>query len=260
MNVYVPLCLADGGGGDFCVRQNYLGHYWSLSLEEQFYLVFPLIFFFLPRRWLAAMLVCVIAAQFAWQRPFFTLPWYLKTDALSWGILLALVAQTRAYARMSALLPKFGLLSPLAGIALLTALPVVASEILGMGPQMRPYGVAVVALLCAGIVLLAIPDQGAYALGRRYRAAMLYLGSRSYALYLCHLVIYKALRDLSRHYLPDMGAESDILYFSVLLASVATLLTLVCAELTYRCIEVRIRARGREIADRLVQRSFSPVD
>jgi peptidoglycan/LPS O-acetylase OafA/YrhL len=259
MNVYVPLCIADGTG-EFCVRQNYLGHYWSLSLEEQFYLVFPLLFFFLPRRGLAAFIACAIALQFMWHRPFFTLPWYLKTDALSWGILLALLAQSRLGGPLRGRFPASRFLLPLVGGLLLVVLPLVASEILGMGPKMRPYGVAVVALLCACIVLLAIPDQGAYALGKRYRSLMLYLGSRSYALYLCHLVIYKTLRDLSGHFLPDSGTESGTLAFSLALAAVATALTLMCAELTYRRIEVPIRARGRELAGRLVGRSRQRTD
>jgi peptidoglycan/LPS O-acetylase OafA/YrhL len=251
MNVYVPLCFAEGSGS-FCVRQNYLAHYWSLSLEEQFYLVFPLLFLYLPRRGLVALLTVAIVAQFTWHRPFFTLPWYLKTDALCWGILLALIAQTRVSVLARNLPPRFRMLLPLSGIALLITLPWVASGILGMGPQMRPYGVAVVALLCAAIVLLAIPNQGAYAMGRRYRAVMLYLGSRSYALYLCHLVIYKALKDLSHYYLADTAANADILFVSLALALTATLLSLICAELTYRWIEVGLRARGRRIAARLV--------
>ena len=246
MNFYVPLCIAEASG-DFCLWQNYTGHYWSLSLEEQFYLVFPLLFFFLPRKALIALLVCAIALQFTWHRPFFTLPWYLKTDALSWGILLAFLAQTSGYARARELLNGLKFPLPVAGFALLIFLPWVASDIQGMGPQMHAYGVGVVALLCAAIVLLATPDRGVYAPGRHYRSLMFYLGSRSYALYLCHLVIFMTLRDLSAAHITDADW-----WTSILLATVGTGLTLASAELTYRLIEVPIRARGREIAGRLV--------
>ena len=42
MNIYTPYCVANGGG--HAIIDNFVGHYWSLSLEEQF-LVFPFLFF-----------------------------------------------------------------------------------------------------------------------------------------------------------------------------------------------------------------------
>lgn len=36
------------------------GHLWSLSTEQQFYLLFPVVFFLTPRRWLPAVLIGVV--------------------------------------------------------------------------------------------------------------------------------------------------------------------------------------------------------
>jgi len=254
MNIYTPYCLANGGG-QACVLDNFLGHYWSLSLEEQFYLVFPFLFFFLKRRALVALLVAAILLQFLWQRPFFTYAWYLKTDALCWGILLSLFSRSAFYDRHVPSLVSRHRAGPLAGIALLFALPLIAANIQGIGPNMQAYGVAVVALICAVIVWLASYDRDVFALGRRYRRLMLYFGSRSYSLYLSHLVVYLCLRDLFGHFGGNLAAMlGPVMYYSLILA-LAMGLALLGAELSYRLVESAMRPRGREIAARLLAQS-----
>ena len=254
MNVYTPYCLANGGG-QACVLDNFVGHYWSLSLEEQFYLVFPFLFFFLRRRALVVLLVAAIALQFLWQRPFFTYAWYFKTDALCWGILLSLLARSALYQRHVPGLVTRRHVGPLGGLALLAALPLVAANIQGIGPNMKPYGVAVVALICAAIVWLASYDRDVFAIGRRYRRVMLYFGSRSYSLYLSHLVAYLCVRDLFDQFGGGLAAALDpALYYGLLLA-LALGLALLGAELSYRKVESVMRPRGREIAARLLARS-----
>ena len=40
----------------------YIGQFWSLCVEEQFYLVWPVVLFFLPKRWRMPLIVLLIAA------------------------------------------------------------------------------------------------------------------------------------------------------------------------------------------------------
>lgn len=254
MNIYTPHCIASGGG-QACVLDNFVGHYWSLSLEEQFYLVFPLLFFFFPRKALVVLLVTAIAVQFMWQRPFFTFAWYFKTDALCWGILLSLISRSTFYRQHVPGLVRMRHFGALAGLGLLFALPLVAARIQGIGPNMQPYGVGVVALLGAAIVWLASYDRNLFATGDRYRRLMLYFGSRSYSLYLSHLVAYLVVRDLFGQFGGSLAATlGPLLYYSLLL-TVALGLALLGAELTYRKVESVMRPKGRTIAARLLANS-----
>ena len=249
MNLYTPYCVANGGGQP-CIIDNFLGHYWSLSLEEQFYLIFPFLFFFLNRKWLVTLLIVAILAQFMWHRPFFAYAWYFKTDALCWGILLALLAETGFYRQYTPALFRFRYLAPVTGLALLALLPWVAANIQGLTTAMKPYGVAVVALICAGIVWLAAYDREVFTLGERYRRIMLYLGSRSYSLYLSHLVVYLGTRDLLGYFGQGLAATVGAATFNLLHIGIALSLTLLGAELTYRFVETVLRAKGRAIAAR----------
>jgi len=253
MNLYNPFCIANGWG-QVCA-DNYLGHYWSLSLEEQFYLVFPFLFFFLSRRALVGLLVVAILAQFFWQRHFFTYPWYFKTDALCWGIGLALFARTGFYQRHLPLLFLNRGLAAASGLVLLGCLPLLADQVQGIGGYMKPYGVGLVALFCAAIVWLASYDRNTFSIGSRYQRVMLYLGSRSYSLYLAHLVVFLTSRDLFGEFGQELAMATGAAGFNAIMLAVALGLTLLGAELTYRFVESVLRAKGRVIAARVVANS-----
>lgn len=252
MNAYCPWCIVNFDG-QACLNDNFLGHYWSLSLEEQFYLIFPLLFFFLSRKALISLLIVSILLQLMWQRPFFTFAWYFKTEALCWGILLALLSQTNLYCRQrSDLLRRRYLATTTGFLLLLVFLPILAANIQGLGQDMAPYGVAVVAQICALIVWLASFNGKLFSLGKRYDQIMLSLGSRSYSLYLSHLVVYMTVRDLFHQFGTDLVLLVGTAAANGLLVSISLALTLLGAEATYQFVESGSRARGRAIAANLL--------
>ena len=86
------------------------GHFWSLSVEEQFYLVWPVIMFFAGMRrcrWIALVgaLGCAVFRQVSWKHYSHTFPMgptFLHADGLLVGCLLALLfADERIRARIA---------------------------------------------------------------------------------------------------------------------------------------------------------------
>ena len=133
-------------------------HFWSLSLEEQFYLALPFMLFFGGRAfaWLAA---AIVLAQLLSVRPgggLVLYAWMFRTDALFLGVLLAwwsrgevyplfepVFLRTRAWARWFTL------------VFLCVALATVGSDAL----RIVEYRLSIVAVLAALIVFVASWDR-----------------------------------------------------------------------------------------------------
>ena len=75
----------------------YVGHTWSLAMEEQFYLLWPALLIFAPRKWLAPLAIAGIVGAIALQLllvPDNVLAHFrpdVRADAILWGCLIALV-------------------------------------------------------------------------------------------------------------------------------------------------------------------------
>ena len=184
-------------------------HYWSLSIEEQFYVGFPLLLVLLTRasrRWRGALpaaitvlLLLSLASQLYWARADANHAYY-GTDArlyqLLAGAILAVVVRRlkrRAEARRHrAASPSFaGLLAwgGLAGVLLL------GSGLIDLSPSSRGIAAtAASAVLLAG--LMPSPERG---LRRQLaRRTPVYLGRISYGTYLWHWPVILVLEELLR--------------------------------------------------------------
>lgn len=56
------------------IHQTWMGvvdHFWSLSVEEQFYIIFPVVIFFTPRKWLIQTFALMIAVSILFRMYFF---------------------------------------------------------------------------------------------------------------------------------------------------------------------------------------------
>lgn len=248
--------LNDASYFEFIGRPPLLKHLWSLAVEEQFYLVWPLLAFVAMRaggrRGVRLLAIVLGAASTAWMTylsvtggfPEYADPSraYFGTDAHAMGLLVGAALATawrpgrlRAEVSTTARVVITG-----TGVAALIG---VLWFFLFVG-EFTPWlyqrgGFLVLALVVA--LLIAMATHPASPLGRWMGTQpWRYLGQRSYGLYLWHWPIFMLTR-------PGLDVPLDGLPLLVLRLG----LTVGVAELSYRLVEMPIR---RGAIDRWVHR------
>lgn len=222
--------------------------YWSLSLEEQFYLFFPFLIF-IARRWLPTVLALGVLTQLFIERT--PLLMVVRTDALMLGILVALWSRDEAYRLFE---PRFLGQSRVARGAALAGLLLLAAALDGSGRRIVWFPVGLIALVSAVLVLIASFDRDYLMRDGAIKRALLWVGGRSYGLYLLHVPVMFGVRELwlRLDIQPAHGRGWAMALF-------ALGLTGVLAELNFVLVEAPLRARGARIADAIAGRR-APVD
>jgi peptidoglycan/LPS O-acetylase OafA/YrhL len=216
----------------------YIRHLWSLAIEEQFYLTWPLVVWFAKDR---ATLLKIIAALCAtcWTIRLLS-PWihlssddcYFNTltrfDTILFGVALALVADHALYKRFQ----PFAKYAALAGIALW-----IISFSTHAEHSENYYRVAVEYTLAnftvVMIVAAVLEERSGFAKACSARWAC-WLGSMSYVLYTFHYIYLGWLHHTFRHWL--LGRLSPHLATIVTVGS-ALIGTIALGMLSYRFIE-----------------------
>jgi peptidoglycan/LPS O-acetylase OafA/YrhL len=174
---------------------------WSLAIEEQFYLVWPLAVWLCPPRLLAPLCAVIVVAEpiariYARAMDYkvvwiFVLTWY-RLDGLAIGALLAL-------AHRRGLLPRLDRWVPAIAIACVAGLIVCA--ILGghtwwWNRRMQQYGYTLIAF-AGGAMLVGAIARPADSLWPRMLSAgwLRAFGKYSYALYLIHLPVMRLVME-----------------------------------------------------------------
>lgn len=232
-----------------------LDPYWSLSLEEQFYLLLPVLLFFTPRRWFIHVLMLIVLSQFFLRRwalegPPSDILWSIRTDGLLFGVLIALtlnipwvreqfepifLGHSRTWRALSVLLPLF-LMSALA-----------AGHIIW-------FGTGLIALLSAWLVWIASYDKNYLIVAGPLKTTLIWIGERSYAIYLIHEPAFYFSQSLWAHaHAFDNVPEGVRISLYIVTAS---LLIAVLSDLNYRFVETPLRKKGAAIARRLSEEPY----
>ncbi len=224
---------------------------WSLAIEEQFYLVWPLLIWLCPPRLFALLCVVIFVAEpiarvnaRAVDMPslsIYVLPWF-RLDGFAIGGLLAL-AQRRG------LLPWLDRWVPIVIIAAVAGL--IACTILGghtwwWNRRMQEYGYSLIAVIGAAMVVSALARPADSLWPRMLSTGWLRaFGKYSYGMYLIHPPVMRAVREYGFDpvYYETIGApwSAQMLFYGA-----ATAPTVALAWLSWRFFEapiLRLKAR-----------------
>ncbi|MES2058573.1 MAG: acyltransferase [Pseudomonadota bacterium] len=220
-----------------------LGHTWSLAIEEQFYVVWPIVFILVSKRGLkpAAILAAIVIASAIAIRFGMLAAGYppvllytftpARTDGLMLGCLLAITEGV-----LSARIPQ-RLLRPIAWACFAA---IVAALFLARRDFMQevPLSFTLFALLAATLIFSVPRLADGDPLRRAFASPIArYIGRRSYGLYLYHYPIFHAAEAYRQP-----GSLTN--YLLVVTAEVA--LSLIVTELSWRFVEqpmLRVKKR-----------------
>jgi peptidoglycan/LPS O-acetylase OafA/YrhL len=225
-------------------------HLWSLALEEQFYLVWPLVVLFLDTRVVAKValtaLVLSVAARTGLSLSYtmnadtlYAMP-LLRLDGLLLGALLRLGWER---AEIRARMQGLRWITVFVGLAGLMAIVLLSGSLRRDSRAMTSVGLLFVAVCATGLVMMAASDE---APERGVVARVLsYLGRRSYAIYLVHYPLLAVL-----HYAPIAARiaphDRGTLGRALLLLTIVTLGSVAIAQALWHLIEapaLRLKSR-----------------
>lgn len=191
------LAVFANNGWLFNVGWMHLTHLWSLAIEEQFYLLWPLFVFVLPKRWLAPTAVAAIIAapilrgvmlEDAFSPKVVYSFTACRVDALAVGSLLAVLAKARPH--WVPLLAKWLTIGGAIGLAIII---VVDHGLPAYGPLVEILGFSLLAALFGGVVLSAtMPLPTTRALAWK---PLVVIGKYTYGIYLFHALLVPFVID-----------------------------------------------------------------
>lgn len=220
-----------------------LSPYWSLSVEEQFYLIFPFFLVFIKshkRRVLALisllLVITFIIRPLSQDNIFYT---QNRCDGLIYGCLLYYLASNATF---KSLFKPFKS-TPMSMRAIVLVLVFLLATVTSIGfsnSAIIPVGCIVSSIL----VIMASLEINIISFGASINACLDYLGSRSYSLYIVHFPMFTVTQELFYRLSLSYQWQLDQ-RFMLTYSAVAIVLTLLVSECTYRFIEQPWIAKGR---------------
>jgi len=182
---------------DFCLGR--LGHFWTLAVEEQFYLIWPAIIFACSRKSTVKVCMATVAVAIVsrivlrmhgewWVSSYaFTL---CKADSLCIGALIAVASRSPvAWSTCRKWAPA---IAGASGIALLGVM-CIRGGLAGGSTEMQWFGYTLLAVFFAAVVALCI-DAPPILLSYAVRSKLLrFFGKHSYSLYVLHWLVGPAI-------------------------------------------------------------------
>jgi peptidoglycan/LPS O-acetylase OafA/YrhL len=238
-----------------------MGPYWSLSVEEQFYLLYPLFLLTITttRRRVGALLAALIVITLC-IRPlsagnvlhqfFYT---QSRCDGLIYGCLLYFASVQPWFEQLRRCVADGGWI--MKGVMVLIAVAIAGLPTIGFGP------VAVVPIACIlSTILVAVSacEVGAISFPVPIQRLMDFAGRRSYTIYLIHVPLFYLTCELLYRYCAAVGIQISAALKPEYLLTFAVLM-LMGTELVHRLVERPLIRHGQSVAARVMGSDTSSV-
>ncbi len=224
--------------------------YWTLSLEEQFYLLLPLLAL-LTKRMLPLILALLVVVQFPATRLASPTPLSLflnlsRSDGFALGVLLALWSGHSSWTRCApTILLRLGAARCLVTVGMVGLVALAA----GYGQRVSSSALGWVALAAALNVFVASYNMDLLWPPGWGKRLLLWAGSRSYGMYIVHIPCFAFVRET---WFRASGGHSIVdAHGGHITALLALSLVGFVAELNYRYVESPLRGAGRRWAARI---------
>lgn len=220
--------------------------YWTLSLEEQFYILFPFFIFIFRKRFKYVLAAGVLSQLFIFRGQFLGFLSFVRTDAIMLGVLIAIFQSSQSYKIFE---PTFldGPQRYVGALILISALCLTTS----LYPVTFFMGLA--AVISAAAVFVASYNKGYLFANNPLRKALVVIGLRSYAIYLIHIPVFWMVHEIWWRVDPAANVNFDKRYFWKFTLT-AVLLLVVLVEANYRFVEEPLRKRGKQVANQFARR------
>jgi peptidoglycan/LPS O-acetylase OafA/YrhL len=181
------------------------GYFWSLAVEEQFYLVWPLVVYWLEPRRLAQVCVGMLVASlvlrlgalaYGMTGSVVYVMTFTHLDSLAVGTVIAVAIRLPGLAN---LLPRFAVPTILVAVVAIALARFHDGDFLYSSHGMAAWGLSAIALMFGGCLLLVLRIQTrgnavSSVLSSRFLVAT---GRYSYALYLVHVPVLRVVEKLT---------------------------------------------------------------
>lgn len=218
-------------------------NFWTLSVEEQFYLVWPTIIFLCPTRFLAALCLSLVASALVLRN----LPYFLhiqalynnfmyrltpfRLDSLALGALLAVLVRREDWPRIA---NRIQSALWLVGLFLLLIVLISGRSVFPLGVPMVRLGYTAIGLLSTALVLHAFWLRGSgMASAKLFRSKLLTrFGTYSYGIYVFHGIVWYYLPTYAQHF----GSTSNR-WYALLVTVLGMLTSYLAAFCSYHAFE-----------------------